>query len=105
MAIDPKYEWHEGRVWNREGGYFIPEDEPVMLFRGKSAETPRLVRAYIAFMQAQEQTPDVIAHTESAQRHLETIERFQQKYPERVGLGCSSPRLKAFSILPSDNAG
>lgn len=90
MAIDPKYEWRNGRVWNVQGGYYIPDDEPVMLFRGKSAELPRLVQTYIDLLQTQEQTPAVIEHIESARRHLETIKKFQAEHPERVGLGCST---------------
>lgn len=88
MPHDPKYDWRDGGVWHREGGYLLPADEPVMLLRGKDVAVPHMIRAYIALLQSQPQTAIVRDHIASATERLATIETWQREHPDRSGLGC-----------------
>ena len=87
MAHDPKYDF-EGGIYHRLGGYFLPDDEPVMLFRGKDQATLGAIRGYLAFLEQQEQTALVLDHIQTATERLRTISEWQRTHPDRVGLGC-----------------
>ena len=96
MANDPKYRFgEEDRVLHREGGYFLPDDEPVVLFRGKDVGTLVALQAYHDFMEYVAAHADndharsvAAAHATSISERLDTIREFQRAHPERTGLGC-----------------
>jgi hypothetical protein len=96
MHPDPKYRLGEDdRVFHRHGGYFLPDDEPLVLFRGKDVGTLVAMDAYLRFMEYvsehadTERARDVArAHASSISERIETIKRFQLENPERTGLGC-----------------
>lgn len=87
---DPKYSFLDGRIWNVSGQYFLPEDEPVIVFRGKDQVTPAAIRGYIECLKNQEQTPHVLEHIRTATERLETIEKFQRDNAARIGIGCTT---------------
>lgn len=92
---DPKYEFREGRIWN--GEYWIPMDEPVIVFRGKDQATIAAITGYIECLMKQEQTPHVVEHIESAKHRLQAIMDFQTSRPEFVGIGCGiDEKLKEY---------
>jgi hypothetical protein len=96
MSRDPKYRFGEDdRVFHREGGYFLPDDEPVVLFRGKDVGTLVALEAYLQFMlyvadNADTEHARTVArdHATSISERIETIRQFQLDHPERTGLGC-----------------
>jgi hypothetical protein len=75
MGTDRKY----GRVTTEHGD--IPEDEPVMVFRGRDAEVPAMLEFYLG----------LCARHGSPQRHLDLVTQardqilaWQQANPDRV---------------------
>jgi hypothetical protein len=96
MHQDPKYEFGEDdRVFHRDGGYFLPSDEPLVLFRGKDVGTLVALNAYKEFMEyvsknaeTQHARDVASAHAESITERLTTIAEFQRANPDRTGLGC-----------------
>lgn len=83
---DPKYEFVDGRIYN--GEYYIPIDEPVIVFRGKDQATLAAIVGYIDCLEKQEQTPHVVEHITMAKNRLKVIMDFQTSRPEFVGIGC-----------------
>jgi hypothetical protein len=96
MPHDPKYRFGEkDAVFHRAGNYFLPEDEPVALFRGKDVGTLVALDAYRRFMDYVADQADTEharevarAHSESIAERIATIRAFQLENPERTGLGC-----------------
>jgi hypothetical protein len=93
---DPKYRFgSEDAVFHRSGGYFLPDDEPLVLFRGKDVGTLVALNAYKEFMEYVGQHADTEharevanAHADSIKERLATIAEFQRANPDRTGLGC-----------------
>ena len=93
---DPKYRFGEDdSIHHRSGGYDLPADEPVVLFRGKDVGTLVALTAYREFMDYVSDHADTEhargvarAHAESITERIETIRAFQAAHPERTGLGC-----------------
>jgi hypothetical protein len=93
---DPKYRFGEAdSVFHRSGGYFLPSDEPLVVFRGKDVGTLVALQAYREFMEHVAEHADdaharevAKAHADSIAERIDTIEQFQQQHPERTGLGC-----------------
>lgn len=86
---DPKYDFVDGRIWNRSGGYFLPDDEPVMVLRGKDQACLAAIFGYIECMEKQEQTPHVLEHIRTSRERLQAFLDFQTSNPERSGIGCT----------------
>lgn len=87
MPLDPKYDF-PGGVYHRLGNYLLPDDEPVILFRGKDEGTLAAIKGYLDFLQAQ--TPSEIrdSHIETASERLVAIGVWQVEHPQRTGMGC-----------------
>jgi hypothetical protein len=93
---DPKYRLGEDdSVYHREGGYYLPADEPVVLFRGKDVGTLVALAAYRSFMDYVAEHADTEharevarAHAESISERVDAIKTFQAANPDRTGLGC-----------------
>lgn len=78
---DPKYEIRDGKLWHRLGGYAVPEEEPVMLLRGKDPVALAMIRIYL-------QSGVDEGHAQSATERLEAFAAYQAKYPARTRQGC-----------------
>jgi hypothetical protein len=93
---DPKYQLgDDDRVFHRAGGYYLPDDEPLVVFRGKDVGTLVAMEAYLRFMEYVADRADTQharevarAHASSIGERIETIRQFQLDHPERTGLGC-----------------
>lgn len=96
MPHDPKYQLGEDdRVLHRAGGYYLPADEPLVVFRGKDVGTLVALDAYKAFMEYVAEHADTEharevarAHALSINERIQKIRQFQLDHPERTGLGC-----------------
>lgn len=103
MKQDPKYKYgSEDKIWHRNGNYWIPEDEPLITFRGKDMGTLVAMAAYKKFMDmvAEEAETDKArevgrSHAESIQERIDTISKWQEENMERVGLGCHTCKAGA----------
>jgi len=110
MLHDPKYRFgSEDAVFHRQGGYFLPADEPLVLFRGKDVGTLVALDAYRRFMEhvsVNADTPHARAvaraHADSITERIATIKVFQLEHPERTGLGCHTCPP---GVAPHDIAG
>lgn len=94
---DPKYTITEGAIHHIEGGYALPGDEPLMLFRGKDALLPELIEWYrdrLTVELHQETMPSRIKviqdHLATSAERLAAVQEFQANHPERVGVACCS---------------
>jgi hypothetical protein len=93
---DPKYRFgSEDTVFHRSGGYFLPGDEPLVLFRGKDVGTLVALDAYRRFMEYVSRNADsshaqavARSHADSITERIDAIKAFQRENPERTGLGC-----------------
>lgn len=85
---DPKHVFIDGRIWSENGGYWIPEDEPVMVLRGKDQATISAILGYIECLAKQVQTPHVREHIESSRERLQAFMDFQRDHPSFIGIGC-----------------
>jgi hypothetical protein len=93
---DPKYRFGpEDTVLHRDGGYFLPDDEPLVLFRGKDVGALVALNAYREFMEYVSQHADTAhareiarAHATSIAERISAISTFQSDNPDRTGLGC-----------------
>lgn len=96
MKQDPKYKFGDNdKIYHREGQYWLPEDEPVIVFRGKDLGTIIAMQEYKQFMQHIEKTTNnaaarkiAIEHIKSITERIRTIQEFQEQNPTRIGLGC-----------------
>ncbi len=100
---DPKFRPTDAGFWHEQGGYLIPPDEPLIVFRGKDLFTPPTLRHYITLAN-QEATfcqsagePELARlareHADSVTERLETILGWQVANPQRCGLGCHTCAL------------
>lgn len=93
---DPKYRFGESdAIYHRHGEYYLPDDEPVVLFRGKDVGTLVALDAYQRFMhhvaehaETEHARGVAAAHAESIAERVQAIRVFQEAHPERTGLGC-----------------
>ena len=96
MTHDPKYQFGEDdRIFHRGGAYYLPDDEPTVMFRGKDVGTLVALGAYRDFMEhvaanadSQNARDVAQAHADSIAERMETIQAYQENHPERTGLGC-----------------
>jgi len=92
MPYDEKYDFRGG-VFHKGGNYFLPEDEPVFLIRGKDQMGLRAIRAYVKICEeiardmAESDHVRKIAqeHADSAYSQQKIIEEWQFKNGEKVG--------------------
>lgn len=79
INIEQKYavDTETGSIINRQSGEPIPEDEPLMLFRGKDIRVPSMLVAYMA------ECLDPM-HREAVARRMVEILRWQRTHPTRT---------------------
>ncbi len=78
---DPKYGIRDGKLFHKQGGYDVPDEEPVMVLRGKDPVALAMIRLYL------DSGVDE-GHRASATERLEAFAAYQKKYPARTRQGC-----------------
>lgn len=96
---DPKYSFLNERIWSVNGGYWIPSDEPVIVFRGKDQAALSAIMGYIECLEKQDQTGHVKEHIRTARERLEAFLDFQISNNDRIGIGCGlKEKLKSEGV-------
>ena len=86
---DPKYTPKENGIMH-EDGYMLPDDEPLMILRGKDIGALNNIVDYIEMLQEQvPQTPTIVSHLESSSERLLAFYNYQVDNPELQSVGCS----------------
>ena len=86
---DPKYTPTATGI-KHEDGYMLPDDEPLMIFRGKDIGALNNIVDYIEMLQDQiPQTPTIVSHLSSATERLIAFYYYQLNNPDLQSVGCS----------------
>lgn len=85
---DPKYPVINGKI-NHISGYVLPQDEPIMVFRGKDIGSLSAICEYIEMLEEQPQNEVIVSHRESSLERLRTFYEYQIKNPDLQSVGCS----------------
>lgn len=86
---DPKYTPKANGIMH-EDGYMLPDDEPLMILRGKDIGALSNIVDYIEMLQDQvPQTPTIVSHLESSSERLLAFYNYQVNNPELQSVGCS----------------
>lgn len=85
---DPKYFAKEDGIYH-EDGYKIPEDEPLMVFRGKDIGSLDAICEYVEMLLDQPQNKTVVSHLISSTERLKAFYEYQVNNPELQSVGCS----------------
>lgn len=75
---EPKYDMNpQGKLYNRNSGNVIPDDEPVMIFRARDRHAAKAIQYYLSLC-SDENHKDVVAG-----RHAD-FARFAVEHPDRM---------------------
>jgi hypothetical protein len=85
---DPKYPVKNGKI-NHIDGYELPEDEPIMVFRGKDIGSLAAICEYLEMLEEQPQNSTIVSHRESSIERLESFYIYQKNNPDLQSVGCS----------------
>lgn len=85
---DPKYFAKAGKFYH-EDGYELPQDEPIMIFRGKDIGSLDAICEYIEMLMDQPQNKTIVSHLHSSTERLRTFYQYQVDNPELQSVGCS----------------
>ena len=85
---DPKYPVVDGRI-NHISGYILPEDEPIMVFRGKDIGSLMAICEYIEMLEEQPQNKVIVSHRVSSLERLLAFYNYQMQNPDLQSVGCS----------------
>lgn len=86
---DPKYTFSDDGIRHVDG-YLIPEDEPLMILRGKDIGALNAIVDYIEMLEDQiPRTPTIISHLESSYERLVAFYRYQFDNKHLQSVGCS----------------
>ncbi len=85
---DPKYTPKANGIMH-EDGYMLPNDEPLMILRGKDIGALDSIVSYIEMLQDQALTPTIKSHLESSSERLLAFYEYQVKNPDLQSVGCS----------------
>ena len=101
---DPKFQFgDDDTIYRREDCTRLPDDEPVLLLRGKDEAAVFAIREYIRVMLLFPGSANAAAHARSAQAQLNAIEAWQAANPGLVGMGCGNDaRRETFAFLASE---
>ena len=86
---DPKYYVGGGGRLCHEDGYELPEDEPIMIFRGKDIGSLDAICEYVEMLMEQPQNKTIVSHLQSSTERLQTFYQYQIDNPELQSVGCS----------------
>lgn len=90
---DPEYTFWDFKLFHRYMNFFVPSDEPVMIFRGKDSLLVRIIDKHNELVEANrhkyanDQTAEMLIHFNN-QRRIQ-VKEFHRDNPERVGVTCS----------------
>jgi hypothetical protein len=86
---DPKYQFGDtDRLYHRTGEYFIDENEPVMVLRGKDVTALHACMMYVQVLLDMEPNEVVDSHLDSSIERLKTFYLYQTSSGVS-GVGCS----------------
>ena len=88
VVNDPKYIFQDNRIFSANGGYWIPADEPVIVFRGKDQASISAIIGYIECLSKQNQTEHVKEHIKTSRERLNAFLDFQTTHHDMIGIGC-----------------
>lgn len=74
---EPKYRAEGGHIHNRQTGEAIPDEEPIMIFRGKDRHAVLAIIHYASLLQDAE-------HREAVLERALDFTRFANQYPARM---------------------
>lgn len=74
---EPKYEIRDGRIFNRQSGEAIPDDEPIMIFRARDKHAAEAIRRY------GDKCQDWL-HRGIVYARAEQFDRWARHHPERM---------------------
>lgn len=74
---EPKYGITGHRLRNRHTGEFIPEDEPVFIFRARDVHAVAILEAYHGLLTVKE-------HADAVDGRIADFTRFAQEHPDRM---------------------
>ena len=70
-------------------GHKVPEDEPIMIFRGKDIGSLDAICEYIEMLEDQPQNPTIHSHLISSLERLQVFYKYQKENPNLNSVGCS----------------
>jgi len=76
-AQDPKYAFHGGWVFKRDGGQVIPPDEPVFVFRAADNRAVSALSFYAGWVKDPE-------HSAAVLKRVKDFDAFAQRQPQRM---------------------
>lgn len=85
---DPKYTPKNGGIYH-ENGYRLPDDEPLMILRGKDIGALGAICDYIEMLIEQPMNKVIHSHLVSSQERLKAFYEYQVNNPELQSIGCS----------------
>jgi len=85
---DPKYPVIDGKM-NHVSGYVLPEDEPIMVFRGKDIGSLMAICEYVEMLEEQPLNPVIVSHRVSSLERLQAFYNYQMQNPDLQSVGCS----------------
>ena len=85
---DPKYISKDGFLYHIDG-YKLPDDEPLMVFRGKDIGSLDAICEYIEMLEDQPQNKVIVSHLISSVERLYSFYSYQKNNPELNSVGCS----------------
>lgn len=85
---DPKYTPKNGGLYHSDG-YRIPDDEPLMILRGKDIGALDAICEYVEMLKDQPKNKTTISHLRSSLERLEAFYKYQKENPELQSVGCS----------------
>lgn len=85
---DPKYIPKDGGLYHSDG-YRIPDDEPLMVFRGKDIGALSAICDYIEMLLGQPLNPVIDSHLKSSTERLNAFYDYQMENPNLQSIGCT----------------
>jgi hypothetical protein len=86
---DPKYYVGQTGKIHHEDGYELPDEEPIMIFRGKDIGSLDAICEYIEMLLDQPQNKTIVSHLESSTERLSAFYNYQISNPDLQSVGCS----------------
>lgn len=87
---DPKYSSKIGSTsMYHIDGYKIPDDEPLMVLRGKDVGALMAIYDYISMLEDQPQNKTITSHLKSSLERLKSFYDYQIDNPDLQSVGCS----------------
>lgn len=80
---DPKYDFCDGRVINRDSGELVPLDEDVFVFRARDVLSLPVLKVYRSLVRDLG-SPGVEAHLQAIDERIAHFEQFRHDHPERM---------------------